>query len=383
MITDGQKAKSLSLLQDFLASGETVLRKGGAIKRTVFQDLRKKAIEEIRPEIAAFIDGNSDVDSFKKKIDGLNKKNNHWGFPAIKGQMFFNTLTNTSNDKEKLTKELQNAISLPKDITDAKEKINRFSDYVTSLMIDGADRRKYPNVSSVPYFLSYFWQILDYTKYPVFYHSTDVTFKDLGFLSDEFENWGDRYINFYNLLEELRQLFKEHLLRDVSFWDVEHVFWYSYNSGANVVTQKPIESKKGVEKQGTLLASEYIPPIVSEVALLAKGDESMVNKYDKEEKKVEDVFEDKLYRLFVMLGYETEKYGHGKGRVPDGIAFAREEQYAVIYDAKSRQGAYSIGTDSRAIIEYINAYSRRLRKEGIRNIYFAIISSDFKDNQTE
>lgn len=59
--------------------------------------------------------------------------------------------------------------------------------------------------------------------------------------------------------------------------------------------------------------------------MLAIGSEEMETKYSKLGKKIEDVFEDKLHKLFVMLGYETDRLGKGKGRVPDGIILARQE----------------------------------------------------------
>jgi hypothetical protein len=44
-----------------------------------------------------------------------------------------------------------------------------------------------------------------------------------------------------------------------------------------------------------------------------------------------------------------------------------------------RQNGYSIGRDDRAIREYIEKHTRKLRDQGQQNIYFTIISSDFPD----
>jgi hypothetical protein len=368
-----------------------VARKRGesAIERTEFQKLRLGVIKDLRVSIANFLNGSLELEAFKKTIDSINKKHNHWGFRGIKGQMFFNTLSNVAEDAKKLNSELKTALLLPKNIQEAKEKIDNFGDYVVKLGLNAEDKRSFPNLSSVPYFLSYFWQIQDKDKYPVFYHSTDTVFNDLGF-TQQTGTWGDRYVAFYNLLEELRELYRTAKLRDYSFWDVEHIFWFSYNE-KNAVSLKVVKAKK--EKNGDKTSSakvvvsevedDFIPPVVKDIPLLSLGDEELAKEYEKVGKKIEDVFEDKLYKLFVMLGFETQRLGKGKGRVPDGIILARQEQYAVIYDAKSRREPYNIGTDSRAITEYINAYSHQLRREGIRNIYFAIISSDFKEGQND
>jgi hypothetical protein len=88
---------------------------------------------------------------------------------------------------------------------------------------------------------------------------------------------------------------------------------------------------------------------------------------------------------FRMLGYEVEELGHmtpGE-RTPDGIAYAKREHYAILLDSKIGSDGYSMGTDDRALIEYITTQAPRLESGGIDSIYFCIISSRFKgDNQS-
>jgi hypothetical protein len=82
-----------------------------------------------------------------------------------------------------------------------------------------------------------------------------------------------------------------------------------------------------------------------------------------------------------MLGFESRLLGQGQGRVPDGLAIAENDLYAIIWDAKIRSEGYSIGTDDRAIKEYISTQSRDLKaKRRFRNIYYAIVSSTFSDD---
>lgn len=59
------------------------------------------------------------------------------------------------------------------------------------------------------------------------------------------------------------------------------------------------------------------------------------------------------------------------------MAVSDEFRYAIIYDAKVRQQAYTMGTDERAIREYIVGQGERLRRRGIKNLYFMVISSTF------
>lgn len=76
--------------------------------------------------------------------------------------------------------------------------------------------------------------------------------------------------------------------------------------------------------------------------------------------------------------------GQGKGRVPDGLAKAMDENYAIIWDAKVRRDGYSFGTDDRAIREYIAKQSQDMKKgQSFKNIYYMIVSSKFTDEYDE
>ena len=382
ILNEENKNKALILLDNFIKSGELVKRKDEFLSREVFQESRKKIAIEIKELISQFLEDKIDIEIFKSKVDSINKRNPLWGFRGIKGQMFFNQLLNIESDKEELVRRLKSAISLPKNIEEAEQKINDFTNFVEQLAKPYKDKRLAPKSSSVIYFLSYFWQIIDPDIFPVYYNSAEQTYKELGFMPEDIEFPGDNYVYFYNLTNELKDLFSQKTGRKYSLWDVEHVYWYYYVN--KTPTKQPPKQRKGT-KQLILEESEedYIPPIVKDIQLLASGDENMVKKYEKHEKKIEDVLEDKLYKLFLMLGFETEKLGKGRGRVPDGIARARQEGYAIIYDAKSRGESYNIGTDSRAIKEYIEEYSAKLHREGLKNIYFTVISGDFRDDQDD
>jgi hypothetical protein len=96
---------------------------------------------------------------------------------------------------------------------------------------------------------------------------------------------------------------------------------------------------------------------------------------------IERAVEKSVDAAFTILGYETKLLGQGKGRVPDGLALSVDDSYAILWDAKVRGDRYSMGTDDRAIKEYIVTQSRELKKRrGLRNIYYFIISSGFADD---
>ena len=96
---------------------------------------------------------------------------------------------------------------------------------------------------------------------------------------------------------------------------------------------------------------------------------------------LERAFEKSINAAFTMLGYDAKLMGQGQGRVPDGLALDLDDSYALLWDAKVRANGYSMGTDDRTIREYITTQSRDLkRKRSLRNIYYLIISSSFKDD---
>lgn len=123
----------------------------------------------------------------------------------------------------------------------------------------------------------------------------------------------------------------------------------------------------------------FIPPILADVEELASEKADIISKYKEIGKDPDYALEEKLWHSFRILGFEVEEYGHKVAeRVPDGVALARRLHYAILFDAKMRKEGYYIGTEDRAIIEYIKRFSKRLEREGIESIYFLIVSGGFK-----
>lgn len=124
----------------------------------------------------------------------------------------------------------------------------------------------------------------------------------------------------------------------------------------------------------------FIPPILADLEKLAYSQHDIIEKCKRNGKNPEYAFEEKLWHSFRILGYEVQELGHkaASERVPDGIALARRSHYAILFDGKIREDGFYIGTEDRAIIEYIKRFSKKLEGEGIESIYFLIISSRFK-----
>jgi len=120
----------------------------------------------------------------------------------------------------------------------------------------------------------------------------------------------------------------------------------------------------------------WIPPVLSDLELLSKRDQSLVELHGPN---LQAVFEDRLCDAFRLLGYEVRQLGHKVARrEPDGIAISRKDHYAILFDAKSSSDGYYVGTDDREIMEYIDHREEGLSEEGMSQVFFLIVSSKFR-----
>ncbi len=90
-------------------------------------------------------------------IDGLNKRNQLWGFDGFIGQMHFNKLFNAAPDEVDFGDRLREDIQPPESIDEAKAKIDSFAEYTQWLKDNDIDSDPFPK--STIFFLSYFWHI--------------------------------------------------------------------------------------------------------------------------------------------------------------------------------------------------------------------------------
>jgi len=297
--------------------------------------------------------------------------------------MLPNILLKTIENQEqqnKITKLLKECIVEPKDLNDALNKIDVFVKYTSEIFNNAADKRKAPNPGSVCYFLSYFWQIHDYKKWPILYSSIVVSLTDIGLWSYQ-ASLTETYKFFYNLNEEIKSILTIHSGSPVSNWDAEHAFWnFRQVSGSPKPIDKPKETQiKTSEVQivsalkvASFSIFDYIPPVCAK--LIEVGIETETPGSTKGAK-----YEKLVCEIFKQLGFEVQYLGQGTGREPDLIAIHKVENVAFIVDAKAYANGYMLSaSDDRAIREYISHYCPKLHKEGIKKIGFIIVCNSFK-----
>ncbi|MCW3805729.1 restriction endonuclease FokI C-terminal domain-containing protein [Plebeiibacterium marinum] len=383
MLTQDTIKQIRSIWDNYNSSDKVILdNKGKELPNIDIQ--RIEAIGYLQGIISQFQNDEIDIREFKTSIDSYNKRNNLWGFTAIKGQMFFNLLVRTAGENlTSLTKLIQEVILLPGTLNEAVKKIKMLESYCLDIRNKATDKRKVPNSSSVGYFLSYFWSIADYSKWPIYYTSQLQAYEALNIWEDK-NDQQENYKNFYNLNEEIKSVLSDYSKQELTNWDVEHAFW---NYNGNPKESKAIEKITPIAKQtdeaepevttlkisSSFALSDYlIPKVAKLVELGAETEKSASAKGSAYEKLVAEIFK--------QLDFDVEILGQGSGRNPDAILRFREENTAFIVDAKAYSNGYSMGVDDRAIREYINHYCPKLQKEGYKKIGFIIVSNSFKSN---
>jgi hypothetical protein len=383
MIKENAKQQIIAIWDNYVAANQQVRDVRGNDLGDIDTD-RKEAIKTLKGLIDNFLTGKTPLGIFKTEIDSFNKQNNLWGFTAVKGQMFFNQLTKYNDTGiDELAKLLKKVIDEPKNLSDALQKIDALENYCKRIYAKATDKRKAPNPKSVGYFLSYFWQIHNYEKWPVLFSSLTLAFSELGFW-DEPATQKEGYGHFYALNDEVKKIISIHSRKNISNWDTEHAFW-NYKKISSSGGPKPAKKKKEIvevsEEEKTLFEanfelSDYIIPKVAKLIELGKSSEKSASTKGSE-------FEKLVAEIFKQLDFEVELLGQGTGRNPDVILKCREENTAFLVDAKAYAAGYSLGIDDRAIKEYINYFCPKLQKEGYKKIGFIIVSNSFKSNFEE
>ena len=356
---------------------------------------RVRVIEnDLKPLLAEDFEGKVPLTEFKSKIDSINKRNQLWGFKGIKGQMFFNMVLNVADDLEECDQELKGALVEPESEQTASSRIKTFENYIKRIgnqwVEAGNTRYGCPKTGSIPFFLSYFWQVQNYKKWPIYYTNSVQTMNDLN-LWGPAGNLADDYLSFKKIHEELAVLFAEVSEQPFDPYEVEHVFWFKGGNPYETAKtgeqdkdtgdSKPIDNKIIPESELKLLPNSYVPPIVAILPQMALNTSNLQDAAKRSGTSLDRAFEKNINAVFTIFGYEAKLLGQGKGRVPDGIAIAVDDNYAILWDAKIRTNGYSMGTDDRTIREYITSQSRELKKRRfLRNVYYVIISSSFIDD---
>ncbi len=395
VLTEEQKRRAIEVMNEYLAVPPNPDGSGTLLERQAARDSKRVHFIStlFKGMVQEYLIGKIPLADFKSNVDSLNKQHEYWGFKGIKGQMFFNMIFNRAEDMYELGEELKAAIAIPNSEDMARSRIETFTNYVKRIgdehVEGGGSKHGRPKIGSIPFFLSYFWQIQDHETWPVYYTNSVNTILDLNLWTLTGDLAAD-YITYKHIHEELAELFSKTSGHRFGLYDVEHVFWFKGGNpcggdkllpkdGTTVLTG---ESMTSVMDSETILRlpESHVPPVVSILPKMARNENELIDAAKTSGTSLERAFEKNINAAFTILGYETKLLGQGSGRVPDGTAVEMDNSYAILWDAKIRTNGYSMGTDDRTIHEYIVTQSRQMRKRSLRNIYYLVISSEFEDD---
>lgn len=175
---------------------------------------------------------------------------------------------------------------------------------------------------------------------------------------------------------------KEWLERQSGYEDVAAMLFnekLSLETGPNVDIQTSNQESEDVVRA---LSESFLPPIISCLAQMSKGDAKMSAACASKGININSEFERRVAIAFKLLGLDVTKLGQGKGRQTDGIARCVDKHWAVIYDAKVRSNDYQLLTDDdRKFREYIEKHGEALNETGFGRYYFAVVSSGFREKE--
>jgi hypothetical protein len=323
VLSTEQRHRSLEIMQEYLAAKVDTAGKALTEVEAELDQIRGTVIEnELSPLLAHFLSGDVPLADFKSKIDSINKRNEYWGFKGTKGQMFFNMLVNVTDDPSECAEELKAALTLPANDSIARSRIKTFVSYVHRIgeqhVLAGGTKHQRPKFRSVPFFLSYFWQIQDRHTWPVYYTSSVNIMTDLN-LWQPSDDVADCYVQFKHLHQELGELFTHESGRPFGLYDVEHIFWMK-GGKPDPIQPPPLPDKKVVvEDQIRRLPESYVPPIISILPRMARNEPNLITAAKASGLSLDRAFEKNINAAFTMLGYDTKLLGQGQGRVPDGM----------------------------------------------------------------
>jgi hypothetical protein len=323
LLNEQQQQRALEAMREFLTApcdpdGQTPFQAGEACDQE-----RVRIIEQdLKPLLAGYLECSTVLSDFKSTVDGINKRNSFWGFKGIKGQMFFNMVVNVADDPGECDQELKAVIAVPPSDQIASSRLKNFASYVKRLgeqwVEAGHTRHGMPKVGSIPFFVSYFWQIQERETWPVYYTNSVQMMTDLN-LWQPSGDLAEDYLIFKHLHEELADLFTRESGQRFDLYRVEHVFWHRGGNPYAGYPRLPVGPTPPTTPPGggeNVLPESYVPPIIAILPRIALNEPALVETASNSGTSLERAFEKFINAAFTMLGYKAELLGMGRGRVP-------------------------------------------------------------------
>jgi hypothetical protein len=180
------------------------------------QEREKAAVPHLEA-LQAFLAGETNLEEFKSRTDSLSKSMPFWGFRG-NSQMFFNQLAK-GGDQAEVTAALRRALPAPTNADDARDKLEQFQEAVQAAR-DHAESvgATQPGVGRIDAFVSFFWELQDRERWPVFFPNSRDVLEQHGLL-DVNQPQPELYLAYRAAIDELKSRFS------ADTWTVEHLLW--------------------------------------------------------------------------------------------------------------------------------------------------------------
>src|SRR5260221_7148471 len=286
VLSSDQVQSALQIVRAYLTAPKNPDGRTPMEVQTERDQQRVRLIEnDLKPLLKDYVSGQVNLAEFKTKVDGINKRNEFWGFKGVKGQMFFNMVVNVAGDTTECDQEIKAAIKVPTSEDLASRQIKTFYDYVNRIgkqhLESGGTKAERPKPGSVPFFVSYFWQIHERDVWPVFYTNSVNTMTDMNLWLPTDEPAAD-YLTYKHIHEELGRVFTKETGKHFGLYEVEHVFWFKVGnpSGGNKPALREnthIEIPQSpalpiTPETITRLPESYVPPIIAVLPRMARNE---------------------------------------------------------------------------------------------------------------
>lgn len=208
---------------------------------------RRSAVGPHLEAIDSFLQGESDLNAFRAKIDSLTKSEPLWGFRGT-SQMFFNQLVKAA-DPVSLEATLKQVLPAPKDTVEAREKLEAFQAAIEAAR-DRAEEigATQPGVGRVNSFVSFFWELQDRDSWPIFFPNSRNVLERHGLL-DVNQPQPELYLDYRAKIEELKAAL------GTDTWGVEHLLWQLGDGASQDSADQAAETAAPVAPTADLYAS--------------------------------------------------------------------------------------------------------------------------------
>lgn len=426
-LTAEQSERFMKVWNAYLERGGKYTYPGTGFTHAELDLHRRALIPELQKLLERFVYGSAPIEEFRSAIEEINQKNLLWGFQGQNGQVFFNSLVKLSLDTGKihdLNYLLKGTLPAPVNADFAVNNIRNFVKFMRAIPGTAADPATPMRMNSIPFFLSYFWQIQKADKWPIYYATlvNELKEQDIWTASGELTQ---NYTEFTEVHFQAIDLVLSQTNKEVRLWDIEHALWTAAvlreNNKVNglATTPESVEEKPAPDTErpakvatppttrhprkstagehaerkqtpivraaikpfmtdaGTTLPESYLPPVVAILPNLAANDSQASAVSMQSGKTVEQAFDERLAILFGMLGFEHKGIDRGYDRAPTGVAMCPEHHYAIIYDGEVQREGLALDPTDSDLRGAVIKISDRLRRQGYRTVYFMVISNAF------